>query len=108
MKIVINLNDKDYELLKKIDKEFEHDRYIDGMLTSGKMKKYTLSLDSFKELEELVKDKIYEAYKNIREGNFNISPLTDNDKLDSCKYCSLKDICYMKKYDYKVIEKEDD
>ena len=102
-------SNKDIELLKKIDKDLLDDNYVDGLTTTGKLKKYSLSEDDFKNLEELVKEKVIYAYNNIKDGNFDISPLFNEEKkLDACKFCDLKDICYRKKYDYREIEKESD
>ena len=38
---------------------------------------------------------INEACSQIQDGNFKINPKVIQNKVDSCKYCKYKDICYM-------------
>lgn len=38
---------------------------------------------------------INEACNQIQDGNFKINPKVIQNKVDSCKYCKYKDICYM-------------
>ena len=62
----------------------------------GSFNKYAkvLSNEEMDELSNLVKEKIEEAFKEICNCNFEISPKILEGKNQSCKYCEFKDCCY--------------
>ena len=45
-------------------------------------------------LTSLVKKKIDEASNEILKGNFKINPKKIDGKIEGCKVCKFKDICY--------------
>lgn len=51
--------------------------------------------EEFKNNIETTSKIINEACNQIQDGNFKINPKVIQNKVDSCKYCKYKDICYM-------------
>lgn len=51
--------------------------------------------EEFKNNIETTSKIINEACNQIQDGNFKINPKVIQNKIDSCKYCKYKDICYM-------------
>ncbi len=51
--------------------------------------------EEFKNNIETTSKIIDEACNQINDGNFKINPKKIQNKVDSCKYCKYKDICYM-------------
>ena len=64
-----------------------------------------ISEEDSNKIIEYTKNKIEEATNNIIEGKFEINPKFYNKENISCKYCSYKDICYMKETDLKYLDK---
>ncbi|MEI3536870.1 MAG: PD-(D/E)XK nuclease family protein [Bacilli bacterium] len=62
-----------------------------------KQNKNYISYDNeeFKNNIETTSKIINEACNQIQDGNFKINPKVIQNKVDSCKYCKYKDICYM-------------
>ena len=51
--------------------------------------------EEFKNNIETTSKIINEACNQIQDGSFKINPKVIQNKVDSCKYCKYKDICYM-------------
>ena len=51
--------------------------------------------EEFKNNIETTSKIINEACNQIQDGNFKINPKVIQNKVDSCKYCKYKNICYM-------------
>ena len=56
------------------------------------------------ELLSLVEKLILEAYNCIKDGKFDIKPISIDNKNEGCSFCKMKDICYKKYED--VLRKE--
>lgn len=88
-----------------------YSKYIKGLRKTAKGYQDTSSLvekDKFDELIDITENIIKESIENIRSGEFSISPLVVNDQDEACKYCSLRNVCFVKEEDkrYVYIEKE--
>ena len=80
--------------------------YIDKInkLKSGMKNNRPLSIDDINYFDELVVKLLNDAYNSIRNAKFNINP-KQAKKINACRYCDMKDICYKKYED--VIKLED-
>ena len=85
-------------ILSVFDPHFSNSSLIKSMKENkdGSFNKYAkvLSNEEMDELSNLVKEKIEEAFKEICNCNFEISPKILEGKNQSCKYCEFKDCCY--------------
>ena len=92
------------------------DKYLEGNIIKGLKAKKDGTLNNYKvlsneemdNLTNIVDEKIDEVINNIKKGNFPINPKIIKNKLDSCKYCSFKDICFKTKDDEIIIGGEED
>ena len=62
----------------------------------------------FEYLVNIADEKINEANENIRANKFPISPYFVNVQDNACTYCSYRDICFRKKENFRVLEKDED
>ena len=62
--------------------------------------------DVFIEYYNIVKEKIDNAVNSIQRNYFKIEPLKIESKCDACTYCNYKSICYVKRNNFKIVEKE--
>lgn len=102
-------SNSDVEILKYVDKSYE-DSHMIKSLKMGPNGFYNyakiLSTDQIDKLNEIVKQKIQEAAKDIKSAKFDIDPKQIDDKLVGCKFCKFKDICYMTAKDIVIKEKK--
>ncbi len=96
-----SINDTTY--LEYLDKTYNDSEMIMGMKTKkdGTLYSYAhgLSEEEFNEIEKIVSEKIKEASNKIWNGEFSINPKIINKENIGCKYCSYRDICYLKDQD---------
>ena len=89
------------EDISKFDNGYNDSKVIRGMKTTSKglfsKKVYDDSL--IDDIYKLVDDKIEEAIDNITRGGFDINPKRIGMDNIGCKYCSFKDICFMREND---------
>lgn len=100
-------SNSDYEILKKIDKNYMDSNIIKSLkITSKGFSAYSkvINNEQINELITLTKTKIDECFKEIRNLNFDINPKSIDNINVSCKYCPYKDICYRKDNDIITIE----
>lgn len=62
--------------------------------------------DVFAEYYNIVKEKIDNAVNSIQSNEFQIEPLKIEKTCDACTYCNYKSICYVKRNNFKNVEKE--
>jgi len=87
--------------------------YISGIKVNSKGElnsKKVIDEETYNNFESTAINKIKEAIKEIRKGNFAISPIyfiNDKKGLNSksiCDFCGCKDICFIKDKDKRVID----
>jgi ATP-dependent helicase/DNAse subunit B len=64
-----------------------------------------ISEEESNKMIEYTKKIIEKTTNNILEAKFDINPKFYNGENISCKYCSYKDICYMKEKDLVYLDK---
>ena len=72
--------------------------------------KTTKSIASESEFEgyiSTVKLLLEQMDKNLRNNNFEIHPFYLSERDNACSYCDYKDVCYVRKYQYRVVSKEE-
>ncbi len=85
--------------------------FIKGVIkakTGGYQSKSTIS--SFEEINrygEIVKGKYLEADERIRNNEFPINPLFKKKNDGACKYCTYRDICYVKSNQKRMLNELD-
>lgn len=96
-------------ILKEFDKTLEDSKLIKGLkikndsLTSKKI----LNDVSLFNIITYTENKIKTSKDNIMSAKFNINPKVINDEEVACKYCTYKDICYVKDKDKVLLPKVD-
>ena len=90
-----------------------HSNFIKGLSFLSSMKGLTKKAEERiipDDLSSTCKEKVLEAAYEIRANNFPISPIMHEKNKDSlvCKFCSYKDVCFMKRTDIKILKKEDE
>ena len=88
-----------------------YSKYVAGLRYTSKGYQETKSLvtqERFDELLDITEDIISSSIHKMRNGEFPISPITINDKDEACKYCSLKNICFVKEEDRRYLYIEED
>ena len=102
---LIGFTNKDMNILKEFDSSYINSSVIDGIKTnkdgtfSSSSLKHMLSDTEIDEIIDITKNKIYEAVDNVLNANFDINPKYDKENI-GCEFCSYKDLCFMKEYDY--------
>ena len=76
----------------------------DGTFRISKTSTAYASKDEIHQLVEEVKNKYLEAAKAIRENKFEIHPFKDGES--ECRYCTYKDICYVRSSQVNNIAKD--
>lgn len=97
-------NEKD---LEKLDSGYANSMYIKSLkLSKSGFYFYSKVLDenNLIKIKDIAKDKILEVGENILEAKFEINPKEITGKVEKCKYCKYKDICYMQNKDVVKLE----
>lgn len=96
---------KDFRIIEHIDPLFNSSGFLKGIkqkkdldFHANSLKK-VLTIEEFNQLQMVLKTKISECVEDISQGNFKINPKRSS-KLDSCRYCPFKDVCFRKEQDY--------
>ena len=98
-------------LVSMFDSSYENSQMIKGMKTTSKGFAYyskVLSEDAINNLVDIVDLKIQEAFKSIKEGEFNINPKVIKGENIGCSFCSYKDLCFKTGKDLVYLEGNDD
>ena len=100
----------DINVLNKFDSTYKSSELIKSMGYSDEkgFSRYTklINNDTMYNLIKFTKNEIDTKTDKILEGDFSINPKV-YDKESACKFCSFKDICFMKDKDIKYLEKVD-
>ena len=100
----------DINVLNKFDYTYKSSELIKSMGYSDEkgFSRYTklINNDTMYNLIKFTKNEIDTKTDKILEGDFSINPKV-YDKESACKFCSFKDICFMKDKDIKYLEKVD-
>ena len=100
----------DINVLNKFDSTYKSSELIKSMSYSDEkgFSRYTklINNDTMYNLIKFTKNEIDTKTDKILEGDFSINPKV-YDKESACKFCSFKDICFMKDKDVKYLEKVD-
>ena len=100
----------DINVLNKFDSTYKSSELIKSMGYSDEkgFSRYTklINNDTMYNLIKFTKNEIDTKTDKILEGDFSINPKV-YDKESACKFCSFKDICFMKDKDVKYLEKVD-
>ena len=95
-------------ILEKFDSTYKSSELIKSMSYSDDkgFSRYSkiIDNDTMYNLIKYVKDEISNKTDKILDGDFSINPKI-YDKDNACKYCTYKDICFMKDKDIKYLEK---
>lgn len=98
----------DTNILEKFDSTYKSSELIKSMSYSDDkgFSRYSkiIDNDTMYNLIKYVKDEISNKTDKILDGDFSINPKI-YDKDNACKYCTYKDICFMKDKDIKYLEK---
>lgn len=100
---------KDYILLKGLTiTESDFDK-IGREYIKPKRKKYIpFGEDNYKALLDMTKEKIAEAAKRIKDGQFDINPKKKKNTNLSCTFCEFYDICYHDYHDDVYFEDDEE
>ena len=66
-----------------------------------------VSKETFDEYKNITLNLFKEMNSNLRNNNFDIHPYFKNERDNGCQYCPYKDICYVRKDQYKLIDQEE-
>ncbi len=94
-------------ILKIFDPTYENSKLIQNLKMGTKgFYAYSKILNDqeFKRIEEIAKDKLKEAIKEIKAKNFPIQPIKINQSLIGCEHCQYQEICYRKEEDIKNVK----
>jgi len=104
-------SNKDKEILKDLDFNYENSKVIKGIKTKtdGTFYSYSkvLTNEEIDNLSKISEQKLNETALNIKNNIFNINPKKDKENF-GCRFCKFKDICFMEEYDTIKIEKKGD
>ena len=102
---LIGYTNKDKEVISYFDSNYMDSSVIDGIKVkndgefSTNSLKHMLSDEEINEVIDITKNKINETVENILNSKFDINPKYDKVNL-GCEFCSFKDLCFMKEYDF--------
>lgn len=108
---LLGYSNSNIDILRQVDTSFENSKIIKSLkVTSNGFASYSkvLSDREMNSLSDLVEKKIKEAASDIVNANFSINPKEVNGKLEGCKFCKFRDICYRKNADIVKIQIEKD
>ena len=101
----------DTSVLEKFDSTYKDSELIKSMSYSDEkgFNRFTkiIDNDTMYNLIKFTKNEIDTKVDKILEGDFSINPKV-YDKESTCRYCTFKDICFMKEKDYKYLDKVED
>ena len=101
----------DINVLEKFDSTYKDSELIKSMSYSDEkgFNRFTkiIDNDTMYNLIKFTKNEIDTKVDKILEGDFSINPKV-YDKESACRYCTFKDICFMKEKDYKYLDKVED
>ena len=101
----------DTSVLEKFDSTYKDSELIKSMSYSDEkgFNRFTkiIDNDTMYNLIKFTKNEIDTKVDKILEGDFSINPKV-YDKESACRYCTFKDICFMKEKDYKYLDKVED
>ncbi len=106
---LIGYTNKDKDILKNFDNNYMDSKVIDGIKVnndgsfSQNSLNHMLTDEKIKEIIDITESKINETLNNILDAKFDINPKYDNENI-GCDFCTFKDICFMKEYDFKNIK----
>ena len=99
------------EILERFDTTYQDSEYIKSMKYNPEKGFGTYSKvindKTVDDMIEFTKNKIDEVSNNILDSKFDINPKFYDKENISCKFCSFKDICYMKDTNLKYLSKVD-
>ena len=118
IKSYLKLNGKiimDSDLISLVDPSLKTNgkcEFINGVgfTNTGDFRKSSalVSQEEMDNYEKIVKEKYFEADRNIRNNNFLINPTYVDSNNHACMYCSYRDICFMRKKQFKKVKEEKD
>ena len=92
--------------LYKFDNTYVDSKVIKSMKlkSDGAFSSYAkvLSDDDVKSLYNYTEKLIFDAFKNITDRHFDVSPIKVGVKDLSCEYCDARDICFRTDSDYRL------
>ena len=92
--------DPDYiaSIEKNVSNKVESTKYVKGKPCHENM---------ISEMKKLAKEKVIEFTNKVNQFDFEILPykFLDSEKLESCEYCSYRNICYRDGKKFRVVEK---
>jgi len=101
----------DTSILEKFDSTYKDSELIKSMSYSDEkgFNRFTkiIDNDTMYNLIKFTKNEIDTKVDKILEGDFSINPKV-YDKESACRYCTFKDICFMREKDYKYLDKVED
>lgn len=103
----------DPTILEKFDNSYQKSDIIKGLALKqdGTFSAHSklLNEDAVAEILKTVEEKVMKARDDIIEGMFPINPKSLEKENISCKYCTYRDLCFMKEKDlvYLKVEKEE-
>ena len=104
-------SNKDKNILKIIDKNYDNSCIIKGLKTKkdGDFYKYSkvLSNEEIEAIKNITEEVILKTIEKIKNNEFPINPKVDKINI-GCMYCKFKDICYMTNKDKVELKEEDD
>ena len=92
----------DESITELVDKSYVDSQIIKALRVSSKGFYYyskVLNSEEINTITDIVDSKIKEAFKSIRDCNFDINPKRIGNNLKGCEYCKYFDLCYRKEKD---------
>ena len=102
----------DVSILERFDSTYEKSEYIKSMKYNPEKGfdrfSKVLSNDTLIDMLKYTKEHISLKVDEILKGDFSINPKVYNQENIACRFCSFKDLCFMKDRDLVYLEKQDD
>lgn len=95
-------SNSDTSILELVDSSYNDSKVIKGLRTSSKgfyAYSKVLNDEQIDFIIDTVDNKIDEAYKKIKNGEFDINPKRIGGINKGCEFCKYKDLCFMKEND---------
>lgn len=100
---------EDPSIIERFDSTMEKSEFIKGMAYTPEkgFSRYAkvINDDTLYELVKYTKNYISKETDEIIDGDFSINPKYYEGENISCKFCSFRDLCYMKEQDIKYLDK---
>lgn len=106
---LIGFTNTNKNILKEFDSNYMESSVIDGIKTnkdgsfSSNSLRHMLSDNEIDDVINITEKKVDECINNILDAKFDINPKYDKNNI-GCEFCSYKDLCFMKEYDYLKIK----